>query len=101
MEIVMKPIGEVVSVGEAKTETERFCDRIEKIQIYPEYQEGLTDIVPGKKLQILLNGLGYDCGAVDGDFGAKTLAAVKAFQKAQGLSQDGVVGANTWGKLLS
>ena len=53
MEIVMKPIGEVVSVGEAKTETERFCDRIEKIQIYPEYQEGLTDIVPGKKLQIL------------------------------------------------
>ncbi len=54
-----------------------------------------------KKLQILLNGLGHSCGTVDGDFGAKTLAAVKAFQKAQGLSQDGVVGANTWGKLLS
>ncbi len=54
-----------------------------------------------KKLQILLNGLGYSCGSVDSDFGAKTLAAVKSFQKAQGLTQDGVVGTNTWGKLLN
>lgn len=53
-----------------------------------------------KKLQILLNGLGYSCGTVDGDFGARTLAAVKAFQKANSLTQDGVVGANTWGKLV-
>ena len=54
-----------------------------------------------KKLQILLNGLGYSCGTVDSDFGAKTLAAVKAYQKACGLTADGIVGAKTWGKLIN
>ena len=53
-----------------------------------------------RKLQILLNGLGYGCGAVDGEFGPKTLAAVKAYQKAQGLEVDGIVGSATWGKLI-
>ena len=53
-----------------------------------------------KKLQILLNGLGFSCGTVDSDFGAKTQAAVKLFQKACGLAQDGVVGAKTWEKLI-
>lgn len=53
-----------------------------------------------KSLQILLNGLGYSCGNVDGDFGAKTLAAVKKFQSAKKLSVDGSVGAQTWSALL-
>ena len=33
---------------------------------------------------------------VDGNFGAKTKAATKAFQKKYGLTQDGVVGPKTW-----
>ena len=33
--------------------------------------------------------------ALDGIFGTKTLAAVKAFQKANNLTVDGVVGKNT------
>lgn len=53
-----------------------------------------------KKLQILLTGLGYACGGADGDFGTRTQGAVKAYQKAEGLLQDGVVGAKTWAKLL-
>lgn len=52
-------------------------------------------------LQILLNGLGYNCGKVDGDFGSNTQKAVKNFQKANKLTQDGVVGANTWKALLT
>lgn len=52
-------------------------------------------------LQILLNGLGYNCGKVDGDFGSNTEKAVKNFQKANQLTQDGVVGANTWKALLT
>lgn len=54
-----------------------------------------------KKLQILLNGLGYIAGSVDGKFGSKTLTAVKAFQKETGLTADGIVGAATWNKLIN
>lgn len=55
-----------------------------------------------KSLQILLIGYGYSCGSsgVDGSFGSATDKAVKAFQKAKGLVVDGVVGSNTWSKLL-
>ena len=53
-----------------------------------------------KALQILLNGLGYACGTADGIMGSKTVSAVKKFQAAKKLTQDGVVGANTWKKLL-
>ena len=52
-----------------------------------------------RKLQELLNALGYDCGSVDGIFGSKTKAAVLAFQKANGLGEDGIVGPLTWAKL--
>ena len=44
------------------------------------------------KLQKFLNWAGYDCGVADGDFGAKTESAVKAFQTAQGLKADGKFG---------
>lgn len=55
-----------------------------------------------KTLQRLLMALGYDLGkyGADGDFGAKTDEAVRAFQKAKGLGVDGIVGTNTWNKLL-
>lgn len=36
---------------------------------------------------------------VDGDFGPRTHRAVIRFQKAQGLTQDGIVGNATWAKL--
>jgi len=47
-----------------------------------------------------LNSLGFNCGAVDGIFGEKTRAAVIDFQASRGLSGDGIVGQNTWRKLL-
>lgn len=46
-----------------------------------------------------LNALGYDCGKADGIFGPNTDKAVKAFQRANGLSQDGDIGPKTWAKL--
>lgn len=47
-------------------------------------------------LQMLLNSkFGYEL-EVDGNFGSKTEAAVKDFQRKHGLTADGVVGAKTW-----
>lgn len=52
-----------------------------------------------KKLQTNLNYLGYDCGTVDGDFGSKTDAALRRFQKDYKLTVDGKYGVNTKAKL--
>ena len=46
-------------------------------------------------LQRQLNRLGYDPGVIDGDFGPKTRAAVRAFQKRSGVEVDGIVGPET------
>ena len=54
-----------------------------------------------RTVQRLLNAKGFSCGAVDGIFGVKTEAAVKAFQRAKGLAVDGIVGAKTWSALLA
>lgn len=52
-------------------------------------------------LQWLLNHTtDYTSGKVDGIFGTKTLAAVRKFQEANGLTVDGIVGKKTWTKLL-
>lgn len=48
-----------------------------------------------KKVQQKLKNWGYYSGAVDGIFGAKTTAAVKLFQKRNGLTVDGIVGNKT------
>lgn len=52
-----------------------------------------------KRLQELLNKKGYQL-KVDGDFGTLTQAAVKNFQRVHSLTDDGVVGPLTWGKLV-
>ena len=52
-----------------------------------------------KDLQSRLHGLGYYTGEIDGEFGPGTKEAVTAFQKANGLEADGIVGEET-SKLL-
>ena len=54
-----------------------------------------------KRLQQQLKTLGYYTGSVDGDFGAGTEAAVKEFQKRNGLTADGKAGKYTLDKLYS
>ena len=58
-----------------------------------------------KTVQRLLNALEYKgkdgkALALDGDFGTNTACAVKAYQTAQKLAADGIVGALTWKALL-
>ena len=65
-----------------------------------------TDVQPGlqlgdsgssvRRLQELLNGLGYWVGPPNGVFGDSTQQAVWALQKAAGLTRDGVVGTRTY-----
>ena len=46
-------------------------------------------------LQSVLQAQGYDVG-IDGEFGDQTLYALRAFQEAEGLAVDGIVGLQTW-----
>ncbi len=48
-----------------------------------------------RTIQQKLKNWGYYDGDVDGIFGSKTQAAVKAFQKKNGLTADGIAGPNT------
>ena len=48
-----------------------------------------------KQIQTNLKKWGYYKGAVDGIYGSQTTAAVKSFQRKNGLSVDGVVGTKT------
>ena len=54
-----------------------------------------------RQLQSALQALGYHPGAIDGQFGSRTESAVKAFQRAQGIGVDGIVGDFTSLTLLA
>lgn len=60
---------------------------------------GNPDRAAVEKLQQALQALRLYKGRIDGAFGPDTEEAVRAFQGAQGLKADGVVGALTWGAL--
>ena len=53
-----------------------------------------------KLVQERLNNLGYNTNGIDGIFGSGTYNAVIKYQKDKGLIADGIIGKNTWKKLL-
>ena len=55
-----------------------------------------------RSMQGALIAQGYKCGSygADGICGAATVAAIKACQRANGLTADGICGPDTWGALL-
>ena len=81
-----------------RTRTCRLCKKKQTEAYYPEgtlYKDikGHSDEV--KDLQQKLTDLDHLNDKVDGKFGKKTQAAVKAFQKAQGLTADGIAWPQT------
>jgi peptidoglycan hydrolase-like protein with peptidoglycan-binding domain len=52
-----------------------------------------------RAVQVLLTALGFDPGAIDGQFGQRTLAAVEHAQAAWNITKDGIVGPNTYANL--
>ena len=53
-------------------------------------------------MQNVLIFLGFSCGSsgADGSFGLATVKAVKAYQKAVGITQDGICGRDCWKNML-
>ena len=49
-----------------------------------------------RQIQTALKAYGFDPGPIDGNFGSKTMAAVRKFQASRHLTQDGIVGPKTW-----
>ncbi|RJP29159.1 MAG: peptidoglycan-binding protein [Candidatus Omnitrophota bacterium] len=52
-----------------------------------------------KQIQIALKNTGFYKGEVDGRIGPRTKTAIRAFQKANKIKVDGVVGPKTWAEL--
>lgn len=49
-----------------------------------------------RKIQAVLQKIGYDVGPIDGIFGSNTEEAVKRFQLNNGLVVDGIIGPKTY-----
>ena len=117
--IVEKVVGTTITIiegnkGEAVARrTLQVNGRYIRGYIVPNYEANMTAVALDilrrgdkgeqvKTLQRLLNALGCSVGSsgIDGSFGPATEKAVIAFQKKEGLSQDGVVGSATWTSLL-
>ena len=68
-----------------------------ELPIVKQGNKGFTVIA----VQTLLGKHNFSVSYIDGDFGPDTLAKVKAFQKAKGLTANGIVESRTWAKLLT
>ena len=66
----------------------------------PTLKKGTTGNIT-KLLQEKLVSLGYNTNGIDGVFGVGTEKAVMSFQKNNGLVADGIVGQNTWRKIIN
>jgi peptidoglycan hydrolase-like protein with peptidoglycan-binding domain len=75
----------VIQSGESSSQTRPAVQRSKK--------SGSARTPRGQEVEALQRRLGLP---VDGDFGARTAAAVKRFQRRNGLTADGVVGPATW-----
>lgn len=71
--------------------------RVIDIEWYPQYKGQTKNVIPWaiKRIQQELVAWGYDPKGVDGKFGPGCDAAVRQFQKDQGLTADGSVGPGT------
>lgn len=94
----------------AEVDAEKFKNLFKNTKINqntaPQLSKSLAknEVPEVKALQQFLMDKGYlqtsEASAADGYFGDKTAAAVMAYQKDKGLTQDGIVGINTWKEIL-
>lgn len=78
---------------EARAERARFAG---KSNVEIKHKRSSMDKQRVREIQACLKNAGFYDGEIDGVKGRKTRAAIRKFQKANGLSADGVVGKRTW-----
>ena len=91
-----EPTVETVTATPAPTATPNAYGTVPTRTLRKGYQG--TDV---KSVQTRLKTLGYYKGSVDGKYGTGTMAAVSAFQSANGLNADGLAGTSTYKVLYS
>ena len=91
--------GTIEVVTTAPVTTEPTEAPVTPTQTPPSLQRGFKGSDAVRAVQKRLKELGYYNGSADGDFGPATEAAVKAFQRANGLTADGKVGKQTLAKM--
>lgn len=79
----------VKTQAEEKTETSK---QVSKKRVIGEVKSRPTI----RQVQIALENAGYNPGPIDGHAGKQTREAIRAFQKANNLKEDGKVGRKTW-----
>jgi peptidoglycan hydrolase-like protein with peptidoglycan-binding domain len=67
----------------------------------PDLRRGSPSGSDVEALQVVLDQLGYSPGPLDGQFGRRTEAAVRAFQADHQLAADGLVGPLTWTAIVN
>jgi len=104
LETAVKTQEAVIDSVDKKVEaiSERLTALEEKYTAALEKKTTSTDpaTAANQEIQIALKNAGYYSGPIDGKIGPKTQAAIKEFQKAKGLTPDGVVGEKTKSLLL-
>ncbi len=88
--------------ADEEIEVTRFVDKATwaKMQYYMESPIVKKDALSGHAVQKALVKAGYDPGKLDGQMGPQTKSALRQFQKANGLTADGMVGLKTIKALL-
>lgn len=98
---IFRYIGQAAATpGQAPGQQETAAPAINTLQL-DQIREGSKGRAV-KVLQALLIAAGYSCGpcGADAEFGGATKGAVISYQGESGLEVDGIVGPQTWGKLL-
>ncbi len=90
--------GGTIGLSDRRSRTGKALNALRGLKMLPQLKKG-ADGADVELLQHALAAKGFSPGTIDGDFGSKTVKAVKAFQKASGLTADGIVGEGTWKKL--
>jgi peptidoglycan hydrolase-like protein with peptidoglycan-binding domain len=95
-----------VRIGDLEGQLKQKDEEIKMLEEQAQKDSGIEEDKSGKamkatpkRIQQALKNAKFYSGAADGKIGKRTRDAIKAFQRANGLKADGVVGGQTWVKL--